>query len=86
MTFSMIASRRSRLLTFGECCVEMTIGLGANGALSLVLDRDLRLAVGTEEIELVRLAHFGQPAHQLVREHDRQRHQLRRLAARRSRT
>ena len=82
MTFSMIASRRSRLLTFGECCVEMTIAVARMRALSFVLDRHLRLAVRPQEIELIRLAHFRQPAHELVRQRDRQRHQLRRLAAR----
>ena len=56
-------------------------GRGAHGALALVLDRHLRLAIGTEEVEIVRLAYFRQAARQLVREHDRERHQLRRLAA-----
>ena len=53
---------------------------GADRTLAVVLDGDLRLAVGTEEIEVARLARFGEALDELVRERDRQRHQLRRLA------
>ena len=43
----------------------------------LVADRHLRLPVGAQVREDVRLAHLRQPLRDLVREHDRQRHQLR---------
>ena len=56
-------------------------GLRAHGALAFVLDGHLRFAVWAQEIELVGLAHFRQAPRQLVREHDRQRHQLRRFTA-----
>ena len=42
----------------------------------LVADRDLRLAVGPQVREHVGLAHLGEPLADLVRELDRQRHQL----------
>ncbi len=57
-------------------------GAGANRTLSVVFDRHLRFSIGPQEVEIVRLANLRQPAHQLMREHDRQRHQLERLAAR----
>ena len=46
-----------------------------------VLDADLALAVGTQEIEFAAAANFAQALHQLVRQHDRQRHQFRSLVA-----
>ena len=48
----------------------------------LVAHGDHRLAVGAQVLERARLSHLGQPAADRVRERDRQRHQLRRLAAR----
>ena len=47
-----------------------------------VADRDLRLAVGPQVVEDALLPHLAQAHHELVREHDRHRHQLRRLGAR----
>ena len=52
------------------------------GHVVLVLDRDLALAVGAQEVDLVLLAHGRQLLGQLVRVHDRRRHQLGRLVAR----
>ena len=49
--------------------------------LLVVLDGHLRLAVGTEIVHELLLAHFGETLCQLVREGDRQRHPLRRLVA-----
>ena len=46
-----------------------------------VAHRDLALAVGAQEVERPLLAHVGQPLGQLVRRHDRHRHQLGRLVA-----
>jgi len=46
-----------------------------------VLHADLRLPVRAQEIQESRPAHFAQTAHQLVRQHDGQRHQFRRLVA-----
>ena len=48
----------------------------------LVADRDLRLAVRAQVRQIARLAHLGEPLADLVREHDRERHQLRRLVRR----
>ena len=48
----------------------------------LVAHSDHRLAVGTQVLERARLANLGQAAANGVGEHDRQRHQLRRLATR----
>ena len=47
-----------------------------------ILHGHLRLPVGTKEGEHLLLAHLGQLHGQPVREHDRQRHQLRGLPAR----
>src|SRR5690606_24877068 len=46
---------------------------------TVVLQGDLALGVRAEEIYLAGLAHVGHPPHQLVRIHDRRRHQLGRL-------
>ena len=48
----------------------------------LVAHGDLRLAVGPQLRQLAGLAHLREPLADLVREHDRQRHQLRRLVGR----
>ena len=46
-----------------------------------VANRNLALAVGAQEVDHALLAHVGQLLRQLVRRHDRQRHQLGRLVA-----
>ena len=57
-------------------------GVHAHGAVLLVvLDRDLRLAVGPQIVHQTLLAHGGQALGQLVGQRDGQRHQLRRLVA-----
>ena len=48
----------------------------------LVLERDLRLAVGAEEVDLLRLADRRELARELVRVVDRRGHEVRRLVAR----
>ena len=48
----------------------------------LVADRHLRLAVGPQVRQLAGLAHLREPLADLVREHDRERHQLLRLVRR----
>ena len=48
----------------------------------LVADGDLCLAVGPQVRQLAGLAHLREPLADPVREHDRQRHQLRRLVRR----
>jgi hypothetical protein len=50
--------------------------LDADGAAVAVADRDLRLAVRAQVWERLVLAHLGEPLGKLVRERDRQRHQL----------
>ena len=54
------------------------------GDAALVLDRDLRLAVRPQVRQLAGLADLGQAPRHPVRERDRERHQLRRLAARKA--
>jgi len=54
-------------------------GVDGLGGEAVVADRDLRLAVGAQEVELARLAHRGEALGEAVREPDRQRHELRRL-------
>jgi hypothetical protein len=56
----------------------------ASGAVlvDLVADRHLRLPVRAEVREDLRLAHLGEPLGDLVREHDRERHELLGLGAR----
>ena len=56
-------------------------GVDPDGLVALVLDRDLALAVGPEVVDEALAADLRQAAGQLVRQHDRQRHQLGRLAA-----
>ena len=53
----------------------------AHGRSSLVLDGDLRLAVGTQVGQRPVLAHLGEAGGKLVREHDGKGHELLRLAA-----
>ncbi len=54
---------------------------GQRPVIGAVADRDLALAVGAQEVDDVLLADVGQLLRQLVRRHDRQRHQLRRFVA-----
>ena len=57
-------------------------GVHAHGAVLLVvLDRDLRLAVGPQIVDQTLLAHGGQALGQLVGQRNGQRHELRRLVA-----
>ncbi len=56
-------------------------GVHAHRPVALVLDRDLALAVGPQVVDEALAADLRQAAGQLVRQHDRQRHQLGRLAA-----
>ena len=63
------------------CCVEIRIRSISTGRcrpalVDLVANRHLRLAVGPQVGQLADLAHLRQPLGDLVREHDRQRHQL----------
>ncbi len=51
-------------------------GLDARGARAVVLDGDLALPVRAQVVEDLFLPHLAQPLRELVREHDRQRHQL----------
>jgi hypothetical protein len=51
-------------------------GADVASARSVVHHRDLRLAVGAEEVDLVRLAILGETVGEPVREQNRQRHQL----------
>src|SRR5688572_22293975 len=51
-------------------------GLDARGTRAVVLDRDLALPVRAEVVEDLFLPNLAQPARELVREHDGQRHQL----------
>ena len=55
--------------------------LDAHGFVAFVLDRDLALAVGAEEVDLAGLAHRGELPRQRVGVHDRRGHQLGRLVA-----
>ena len=56
-------------------------GSDALRLVALVLDRHLALAVGTDSFDLTRSANLRQSPGQAVRQHDRQRHQLRGLIA-----
>ena len=56
-------------------------GVDAGGLAVDVFDRDLALAVGTEVLGFSAAARFAEPAREPMRQHDRQRHQLRRLVA-----
>ena len=51
-------------------------GFDALGSVADVFDDDLALAIGTKEIENALAAGSRETLHQLVRHHDRQRHQL----------
>ena len=68
--------------TLGACCVETTIAslrTGTSFSYSIVT---WRLAVGAEEVDLLRLADLGELARELVRVADRRGHELGRLVAR----
>ena len=81
MTASTISERRRSARTSGSCCAETTTVRTRTGIAALVLDGDLGLAVRAEVRQLAGLADLGEPAGHAVREGDRQRHELRRLAA-----
>ncbi len=68
--------------TPSACWVEMRIFSTATGLLVHVAHRHLRLAVGSQVVEHVGLAHRGQALGKTMREVDRHRHQLRGLVAR----
>jgi hypothetical protein len=51
-------------------------GVDAHGRVAVVLDRDLRLAVGPQIRERRRSCAPRRAAREVVREHDRQRHQF----------
>jgi hypothetical protein len=57
-------------------------GVDAHGLVAVVLDGDLRLAVRPQIVDRSRAPELGEAADQLVRQHDRQRHELGRLAIR----
>ena len=80
-------SHRSGLISVSEstpglCWVEMRIFSISIGLPVLVADRDLGLAVGPQVRHHVAAPDLGQPVRQPVRERDRHRHQLGRLARR----
>ncbi len=82
MTSSMIASRSCLYLTFSSCCVETTIASIANGHVVLVLEGDLRLAVGAEEVDGLLLPDRRELPRERVRVVNRRRHELGRLVGR----
>ena len=83
MTSSMIASWSVLCFTSSACCVETTIASMRTGRVVLVLDRDLGLAVGAEEVDLARsCGPAASCSRELVRVDDRRGHELRRLVAR----
>ncbi len=73
---------------FEDAVVDFAIGYGvavlrgdhhaidARGLTIDIFDRHLRFAVGAQEWEMSRLANIGQAPHQLMREHNGQRHQF----------
>ena len=74
-------SNRSGLISVSAsmpsaCWVEIRIFSISTGLAVLVADGDLRLAVGAQVGQHLALAHLGEPLGELVRERDRQRHQL----------
>ena len=74
--FSVMSSRSVSFVTSELCCVETTTVSTRTGLVAVVFDGDLRLAVGPEVVEDAVAPRARQPLHELVREHDRQRHQL----------
>ena len=82
MTVSTTSWRRRSVRTSGSCWVETTTVRTRFGHAMLVLDGDLGLAVRSQVGELAALADLREAAGHPVRERDRQRHQLGRLAAR----
>ena len=76
MTFSRMSSRMVSIFTRLECWAEMMTASMRAGRVPVVLDRDLALPVRAQVVEDLLLAHLAEPPRELVREHDRQRHQL----------
>ena len=66
--------------TDGECWVDTTTASTLTGRHAVVADGHLGLAVRPEVRQLAALAHLGEPLRQPVRQPDRHRHQLGRLA------
>ena len=71
-----MSSRRVSFETSALCWVETTTVSTRTGLAVVVFDRHLRLAVGPEVVEHAVAPRARQPLDQLVRQHDRQRHEL----------
>src|SRR5438876_1118444 len=70
-----------RLRHFGRMLCADDDGVDPHGAVAVVLDRDLALAIGPQPIDLALLPHARQPIENPMRQRDRQRHHLRRFVA-----
>ena len=85
MVFLMISSMRISVnllvLHIGRVLVGNDDGVDADGLVALVLDGDLRLAVGAQPGDLAALAGLAESFAEIVRVHDRRGHQLGRLGA-----
>ena len=84
------AGQDDRLDDIGAQALDADIGImlrrdhhgsDTDGHAVLVLDGDLGLAIGSQVVELVALAHLGEPARHAMRQRDGQGHQLGRLTA-----
>ena len=80
MISSMTASLRVGCFIASACWVETTTVSTRDRAGALVLDGDLGLAVGPQEVELSVAARLGEALDEAVREREGQRHQLLGLA------
>ncbi len=76
-----MSSRSVWLSTVGTVLSGDDDGVDPNGLAVVVFDRDLRFAIGPEVVEHAVTPRAGQAFDQLVREHDRHRHQLGSLGA-----
>ena len=76
MTFSMMLSFDLLVRDVGAVLGGDDDGIDADRSPVAVFDGHLRFAVGTDPGKDLFLAHFGQPARQSVRQHDRHRHEL----------
>ena len=68
--------------TSGSCCALTRTVCTAGRPVGVVLNRDLALAVGSEERQRAVAAHLGQAPRDAVRKQDRHRHELVRLVGR----
>ena len=75
------SARRVSCGTSGLCCVESTTAVDPLRPAVDVLHADLGFSVRPQKIELARPPRFTKPSYQLVRNHDRQRHQFGGLVA-----